>query len=146
MCRVVYIAADRPLPLIPWNPESPEFHVIELTDREAPVKSQFSKTFVYYAGSHQGCGCAYDLASMSIGHPEELPDARRSREALVRYLREVLDVAGPLELYTCWDGDWTDPAVQRTTVDPSALLPEEPWLPERTFAIVTGASGRRNVG
>src|SRR3954467_11018699 len=109
MCRVLYIAADRPLPLIPWDPKNPGFHVIELTEREVPVKSQFSKPFVYYAGSHQGCGCAYDLASMSIGEPEQLPNARRGREKLASYLHDALAAVGQLELYTCWDGDWGDP-------------------------------------
>ena len=139
MCRVLYIAADRPLPLIPWDPENPGFHVIELTEREAPVKNQFAKPLVYYAGSHQGCGCAYDLASISIGEPEQLPNARRGREALVTYLQAALDAAGPLELYTCWDGDWSDPPVQRISIDPSALSPEKSWLPERTFAFVGAA-------
>src|SRR4051812_6465715 len=139
MCRVLYIAADRPLPLIALNPENPEFHVIELTEREAPVKSQFSKPFVYYVGSHQGCGCAYDLASMSIGEPEQLPNARRDREKLASYLQDAVEAVGQLELYTCWDGDWEDPPVQRISIDPLALAPEEPWLAERTFAVVSAA-------
>lgn len=137
MCRVLYIAADRPLPLIPWNPESPEFHVTEVDDREASVKSQFSKPFVYYAGSHQGCGCAYDLESVSIGEPDELTSARGSREALVDYLRDGVEAVGSLELYTCWDGDWAEPSVQRISIAPTALAPEELWLPERTFAVVS---------
>jgi len=136
MCLVLYIAADRPLPLIAWDPEKPDFHVTEVPDREASVRTQFSKPFLYYVGSHQHCGCAFDLEAVGVGEPDELIRAQRGREMLATYLRHCLSSVGSLEIYTCWDGDWAEPAAQRIEVDLSALSPEQPWLPERTLAIV----------
>src|SRR5690349_6953736 len=40
VCMAVYLAADAPLPLIPWDGARPAFHVHELTEHEAAVRAQ----------------------------------------------------------------------------------------------------------
>ena len=59
MCMMIYIASDRPLPLIDWQDEFPAFHVRELREEEMAVRTHFKKPYVYYAGSHEGCGCGF---------------------------------------------------------------------------------------
>jgi hypothetical protein len=56
MCLAVYIAASSELPDIPWNRESPAFHLSQVS-AENVVRKQFSLPYVFYAGSHEGCGC-----------------------------------------------------------------------------------------
>ena len=52
MCLLVYIAADGPLPLIPWDERAPAFHVAEMSPTEPEVRPAFSKPSVYYLASH----------------------------------------------------------------------------------------------
>ena len=56
MCLAVYLASDKPLPLVEWNEKQPKFNVLPLDDRDTQVTKQFRNPFVVYAGSHEGCG------------------------------------------------------------------------------------------
>src|SRR4051812_45959015 len=70
MCMVVYIASDYPLPTSSWDEARPRFHVTELSERDEPVRRQFSKPCAYYAGSHEGCGCGFQYGEYP-GYQEE---------------------------------------------------------------------------
>ena len=59
MCLMVYIASDKPLPLIDWNENKRAFNVTDLSKYEKNVETQFKYTNVYNAGSHLGCGCGF---------------------------------------------------------------------------------------
>ena len=52
MCWVLYLAADRELPLVPWTEQSPAFNVHSLPEAERGVTVQFSKSHVYAVGAH----------------------------------------------------------------------------------------------
>ena len=67
MCLVLYIGSYQALPLIPWNEEVPAFHVIDLPDVAREARNHLAAPFVYYAGSYERCGCAFNF-----GH--EYPD------------------------------------------------------------------------
>ncbi len=56
---MIYIAADNPLPLIEWQENVTPFCVSELSEGEKRVKKQFTKPFVAYAGSYEGCSCGF---------------------------------------------------------------------------------------
>src|SRR5829696_3612944 len=103
MCMVVYVAADTPLPLIPWDERTPAFHVTELRPEVAAVRAHFSKPYVYYAGSHEGCGCGF-----SYGWWNDDAELNARNRETVRQLGAYLDAAtraaGPIELYACWSG------------------------------------------
>jgi hypothetical protein len=137
MCWVLYLAADRPLPLRSFDPGSPAFNVTELEGREVAVRSQFSRPFVYALGAHTGCGCGFDRDQANPRHPAELQATEKALEALHAYLREALDMGGTLELFACWDGDQAatpDQRWQRRLVD---FHPQMAWFPDRTFIEVT---------
>src|SRR5688500_12632594 len=42
MCMGVYLATDRPQPLVEWREVEPSFNVTELSEQEAPVRGRFS--------------------------------------------------------------------------------------------------------
>lgn len=101
MCWVLYLAADRQLPLCPFEPASPRFNVVEVAGREAEVRRQFSKPFVYALGAHTGCCCGFDRGQANPEHPEELAATEASLRALGEFLGVALETAGPLELFAC---------------------------------------------
>ena len=103
MCMMLYLASDKPLPLVAWDENNPSFHVQELHESSASVRKQFSKPCVYYLGSDQGCGCGFSYGQF-VNDDEEL----KSRDSVLRlskYLSQAVEIAGPLELYSCWHGD-----------------------------------------
>jgi len=44
----LFIAADRPLPIVPWQKQHPTFNVQGLSDREQAVRKHFTKAHVFY--------------------------------------------------------------------------------------------------
>jgi len=51
MCRMLYIASNVELPLLPWDGDDPGFHVTKLGDTEAAVK-QISKMSTFIILEH----------------------------------------------------------------------------------------------
>jgi hypothetical protein len=137
VCWLLYLAADRPLSLRPFNPGAPAFNVADLRGREVAVRAQFSKPFVYALGAHTGCGCGFDREQANPEHPAELRATESALYALQAYLRETLELGGPLELFACWDGDQAaapDHRWQRRVAD---FHPGMAWFPDRTFIEIT---------
>ncbi len=122
MCMVLYVAADKPLPLITWDENNPKFHVTELNEYSAGVRKQFSKPYVYYLGSDQGCGCGFSYGQF-VNDDEEL-ESRESVLRLSKYLSQAVALAGPLELYSCWSGDEEEPPEFQEVVT-SEEIPDE---------------------
>jgi hypothetical protein len=140
MCWVLYLAADQALPLLPFDPEAPGFNVTELTEREAVVRAQFSKPFVYALGAHTSCGCGFDRDQANPGHPDELKATVASLRSLKSYLGAAVDRAGALELFACWEGDQATAPDQRWKYTLSNFGSEMAWFPDRTFVEVTGGA------
>jgi len=136
MCLVVYLAASKPLPELPWNPAEPAFHVQSRDDGAARVRGQMTLPHVYYVGSHEGCGCGFDQENGNPGHPEELAATRASLDALARYLRAAVLSHDRLELYTCWDGDEELPVEHRLRVQVGSFAPDMTWFPERAHVTI----------
>ena len=138
MCWVVYAAADRPLPMIPWDATAPAFNVMPLRETEEAVRVQFAAPHVVSPGSHTGCGCGFDPGQANPAQPDESRDTMASLEALGAWLREAT-ADGPVELYACWDGDQAASPDQRLELTADAIHPAMQWFPERTYAIVRPA-------
>lgn len=118
MCMVVYVASDRLLPIIPWDDEAPAFHVVELTGRDEPVRRQFTKRRVYYVGSHTMCGCEFRYGRPPLLDEAEEKAGRESVRRLGVYLARAVRV-GPIELFSCWEGDQGAEPVGRRLVTPA---------------------------
>ncbi len=136
MCWVLYVAADVPLPEIPWNQDRPAFNATRIPRPESPVARQFSKPHLHRIGAHTGCSCGFDRTQVNERHPHELADTEQSLRDLRAYLDQVVAAAGPVELFACWDGDQEKPPEHRFSLTPRDFTPNMRWLPEGTFATV----------
>ena len=136
MCMLVYIASDSPVRLIPWDPNDRGFHLQEPSgERDESVRRQFSKPFVYYAGSHLGCGCGFEYGQWE--DPEEDEDERRKSVAdLSRYLADAVKEQGAVELFACWDGDQAEKPESRETITPEWIGGERFRFKEKQFFVV----------
>lgn len=100
MCMVIYIAADIPLPLVPWDEHAPGFHTTVPQEKKGmSVRKHLTKPYVVYAGSHQRCGCGFFVDDDSDCDVPE--DSRR----LAAYLSEAIRRGSSVELFACWDGE-----------------------------------------
>ncbi len=117
MCMMLYIASDKELPLIEWSDKSNNpICVTPLHESVKGVINQFTKKYVYYIGSYQGCGCGfqYDKKTLELdGFPEELANEiineQSMREGSVKelfdYIKHNIKDAKEIELYSCWAGN-----------------------------------------
>ncbi len=110
MCLSLYIASAKPLPLIPFDPEHPSFHVIELPTIADRVRIQFRHPNVYCVRSHQGCSCAFN-------YEHDFEPIR----SLARYLKIVFTGVDELEGFTCRSGHEEDEVKHSTMVSPETI-------------------------
>ena len=103
MCLAVYIAVDAPLPEIKWNEHAPAFYLERVPESEGVLK-QFSYAHVYYAGSHEGCGCGF---SKDGRDSQELERCQRNYRSLAGVLSPAVRGGAKVHLFTCWEGEQT---------------------------------------
>lgn len=142
MCLMIYLAADAPLRSVDWDESAPAFNTSAVTPDEECVRRQFSKRYVVYAGSHEGCGCGFQLGE----HPEHTEPAeaalrRASLQALAAYLRAELTRAGTIELFACWDGDQEAPPEHRRELSPLDLEAETFFFLQKELSTVSPDAG-----
>ncbi len=132
----VYIASDSPLPLLPWQQETPAFNVSELTEHEEVVRRHLGLPHIRQAGSHTGCGCGFNEGRE---HPEvyadpaaERADALESSSRLADYVREHR--VG--QIYSCWSGDEGEPPEFERPVKPEALVAADFFFRERELLTI----------
>jgi hypothetical protein len=104
MCLAVYIASNKPLPLISWVEEKPAFYVGEISKNEAAVKKQFKYQYIYYAGSHEGCGCGF-FKDGEVG--EDLAQVEVNYRDFSAYLKKAKESGASIQIFSCWEGDQT---------------------------------------
>ncbi len=129
MCLNVFLAADRPLPILDRNPDEPVFHVRSASAQEtAAIRHAVRGRYLFYAGSHEGCGCGFlhhwaTAGGHSSAEPHPGPkreSAARSTASLVEYLRRTA-AGGPVELYSCWQGDEAAHPLAEIALTPDSL-------------------------
>jgi hypothetical protein len=129
VCLCVFVASDQPLGLIPWSTQARGFNTVPLREPEQPVRHQFSLSQVVYAGSHTCCSCGFH------NDQENPAEVIRSRTALVQYIGDAAK-AGPVEVFVCWEGDYTRAAIARSERSVASLAGEDDWLQELTLTRV----------
>jgi hypothetical protein len=139
---MVYLAADRPLPLVP--PESnPALHIRQLSNPEDAVRQQFTKPHVYYAGSWEGCGCGFNYGEWpeeATVLPARYADCKRSRDALADYLRQALTIVPELELIACWAGRQARRPRHTSQATPDQIADGRTYFLEGEFLTITNPS------
>jgi hypothetical protein len=121
-----------------WDADCPRFHVTELDERGDPVRRHFNKPYVYYVGSHEGCGCGFQYGEYE-GFEEEsdLVQKQESRRLLTGFLANALQHQTAVELFACWDGDERHEPEHRGRVRPMDLLRSRTYFRERELLIVS---------
>jgi hypothetical protein len=137
----VYIASPSRLPLLAWREEQPAFYV-EDAKADDPVRAHFSWPNVYYAGSHEGCGCgfAYDGVPGEFDDETEQAKRRACVEALRRYVLDATAI-GPVQLFACWEGEQGFPEKDRIHAEPAALGGEAFEFEQLRMLEFAGGSG-----
>jgi hypothetical protein len=147
MCKMLYLAADQPAPLVPWQANNPGFWVREIQETEAGVRKQFTKPYLYYVGSHEKCGCgfAYGIcpthpnSPFDEGERAEEEAGRESVRRLAEYLALVV-AEGAVELYACWDEAQECDPVERGVISPADLGGPAFQFRDGQFLIVQGSA------
>lgn len=148
MCFVLYVGTKNSIPHKEWQEDAPGPSVEALTERDAPIKAQFSHPEVNYIGSTSRCGCDFPHATFQnggwpeIGYiaagaeiAERVVIDRNNREALVNFLRKTGE--GIVELYGVWEGDYSEVRSAQENITVEEILNPHFLFKERGFYKVT---------
>jgi hypothetical protein len=131
MCMMIYIGSEKALPLISWKDDAPAFNVSELSEGEAVVKKQFSMPYVYYVGSHEGCGCGFQAGQYPQFEDEEKPLKEESLFRFSKYLKENKSKGERVEIYSCWDGAQGGERKSNRRLTASQIAEKDFWFYEQ---------------
>ena len=122
MCLMVYLAASEPLPLLPWREDRPGLHV-EALPREHAAGAQTTLPALHYAGSHQQCGCGFQLGLEFEGQepPDDAARVRETLAAFAAYLEHQLRQRRQVEIMACWAGAEAEPPQSCRSITPDDL-------------------------
>jgi hypothetical protein len=126
------------LTLIPWEEAEPRFYVRTLHDSDAAVRAQFSEAHVYYAGSHEGCGCGFQYGEYPEFEDEERPRKRASLNHFAEYLDREMASGAQIRIFACWEGDQALPAEYRRELTPNALRRDDFFFLQREILVMRG--------
>ena len=156
MCFVLYIAADAPIPDIPFDTDAPALNTQPLSDREFPLHAVFRNSNVKFLGSSNHCGCGYRHLSYQNGEwpeehligtdPEFGTDTQADHECLRQFMIDQLQKNDEIELYGCWDGDFEHPPARREIICAEDIGGDDFFLRERCHYTVTLRTPAENVG
>ncbi len=125
MCYAVYIGTDTPQPTSEWEKDNRNIYIKDLIERDFPVRTNFSKPFIYYVGSNLGCGCGFfpngPLYPDDGEDMQRFEKAKRSLKALVAFIEENLATAETVEVFVTWEGRQSEPPTRRRTLSPNEL-------------------------
>lgn len=107
MCLAVYIGLDKPQQTGKWVEGETLLYFEELSEHDVVIKEKFSKDYIYYVGADTGCSCGFDFNSQFFNDPEEEVN-KKSPQKLIDFITSQTK-EGEVELYCCWEGDWSDP-------------------------------------
>jgi len=110
MCFTVYISTNTIQKVNTFTSGETYLFLEELTNEKEVIglKKKFTKNYIYYVGSYQGCGCGFSYDPLEeIVEDEEDEKTKKSVEALITLVSKLTQNDN-LEFYCCWDGDWED--------------------------------------
>lgn len=147
MCFVLYIGTDQPIPDIPWNEKERKFNTQEIGDHDQTVAKHLNKRNKKYVGSDQGCGCGFRFVTFQSGEwPEEGmvapnsdpdPDEQSNHQQLYDFIKELKEEE--VELYGCWDGDFSEQSKGKKEISLTDLLKADFYFRERFNYTVTNS-------
>ena len=141
MCLNVFIASDRKLPTIAWNPLDPAIYVRPVDELDADLREVFTKRHVYFVGSHEGCGDGFRFGVEPVETKQDEERERKGRRSvgeLARYLEQAA-LKGPVEIYARWSLDPASRDGGPQPFDPSDMQGEAFSFQEDRLLVVAGA-------
>lgn len=139
MCMMLYIGADVPLPIIPFNESAPSFHTELLSENDSKIVTHFSTAHVLYAGSSEGYGCGFQHSLIDSNRnwlnveDQYDDDFRMNMQQLYVYVKDVLKRGSKVELYACWDGEFEDTPMSKENLSFQELINKDFYLKEKGF-------------
>src|SRR5689334_18847034 len=116
MCTLVYIASDTPVPVKPWDPSQPSFHVRHIDDIEhARIRHFTAKPNLYYVETREKCGCPFSYGATPgvDDSPTELAAQAKALRSLQSLLEGALSSSLTVELLAFEAEDWKGPVQRR---------------------------------
>jgi len=126
MCLALYLAAPQELPIIAWDKADPAFHVVRLPKEAEVVRKHFRSDYVYYAGSAQGCSCAFNYEHESDSIVE-----------LRNYLRNALICVSEVEMFSCQAGTEEQDRRHALTTSPEGIARAEFFFKDGQHVVVS---------
>ena len=149
MCMALFLGSDIQIPTSEWSSDNPGCCVEEVKNHSLDVKQNFSKSYVYYLASHEGCGCGFEFdeekqlkeldewsreweklspemkETIKWSPADEFEDYSRRKkccEDLVNLIRQLLSTTDELELYTALDPYHTLTPTTTKTITPDDIM------------------------
>jgi hypothetical protein len=144
MCKLVYITAERALPLVNRSDKDSAIIVQELAGHERGIVKRFTKPYVYYIGAYEGCGCGFSYGQYSVEDEydrEQDHAARESVRQLAEYLSKAVRQVGDVEMFICWAGDEEEMPKYSSTMTPADFGGETFELKHPAFVLITQGGG-----
>jgi hypothetical protein len=137
MCRMLYLGADRPLPLLDGTIREPGLRISPLNpDAEEIIRVLAAMPYRYYVTTESGCACGFhyedrsELEQTITDYPESaktrLRDGWNEAYRRVRALRHYLGAQvahGPLLLYHLAQLDRQDEGAGTPDLTPQRMTP-----------------------
>jgi hypothetical protein len=135
MCTAIYIAANKPLPLIQWEEGKSIFYTALVSgEPDVKVHKQFINSNTCYAGSYEGCGCGFHNFENEdfpgIFTEEELTISEKSRIEFKHYLDKLLEDNYEIEIFICWEGDQGERPEIIINITTEDILRKTFWIDE----------------
>ena len=128
MCLALYLGASQELPVIPWDKANPAFHVVRLSKEVDAVRRHFRSQYVYYAGSAQGCSCAFNYEHES----ESIVELRN-------YLRNALICVNEVEIFSCQSGAEAEEKRHAVKTSPEGIARAEFFFKDGQYVTIVPA-------
>ncbi len=135
MCYAIYIASNNECPVLEWDESNPGFYLEPLDERQKIASKQFTKPHIYYAGSHEGCGCGFFTDPDYHDEDDNLEQAKKSIASLIDLLKAQLKASSEIELFVCWEGDENKRPKRKLRMNPEDLRSQPLPLQELDFII-----------
>ncbi|MBL8696047.1 MAG: hypothetical protein JNJ88_18270 [Planctomycetes bacterium] len=132
MCLAIYVGCEAPLPESAWDKNAPGFFLEQVPTKEA-VRGQFRSAHVYYAGSHEGCGCGFAKDGKD---GDELEQCQQNYRALAAILSPAVSGGAQVQIFTCWEGEQTKEARTAEAVTVTQLVVPGFEFQQRTLLTV----------
>ena len=120
--------------MIAWDETKPAFHVIRLPKSAEDVRKHFRSECVYYAGSQQGCSCAFNYE-----HEYD------SIVELRNYLRNALICVSEVEMFACQTGAEERPTQHALITSPEGISLPEFFFKDGQYLVIRSVKDARPV-